>query len=622
MLAEPSRVRVQDPFLAAWIQALVQEGVPHQWKMCEETGRLENFRRAARGENGTYVGCTYNDSDVYKVAEAAAYGYIETRDFRLKAILDEFATLITAAQAPDGYIHTSIQVNHPDQRYLSLCSRHEMYCMGHLLEACCAYEQAIPDGKMRDVATRIGDHLVRTFGPGKRKGYCGHQEIELALARAGRQFDRPEFVALAKWMTDQRGTRPSPFEQEMADPVAREFSGGYSGLVEKEGRYDGAYCQDDKPLREQTKAVGHSVRAMYQFIGALETMEPGDSELLQTLETIWDNMVTRRTYITGGIGSSGNNEGFTRDYDLPNDTAYAETCAGIGLCMWAARMAAATGKLSYVKAFQKALYNNVLAGVSLDTTKYHYDNPLESFGDHQRVPWFDCACCPPNVARFLLGLGQYAVVSHGDWVTAVLPVSSDATVVCGSGSLSVRLESQYPWKSACTVRLRSVVPGHFRFRIPGTLLVQEHDGTEAVQDGDWAVYEGSAMTEVSFEVDLAVGTKLVASHPQVLHNAGRVAVQRGPIVFCAEERDNDGPVQHLSIARDEPLTEYWSDSVQEPLTFTTQGWRDHVSTENPTTSALAVTREEVTIRLRPYYSWNNGEPGSMQVWLRSPVPDA
>ena len=617
MLAELGRVKVIDPFFDTWTKHLVEQGVPHQWRMCEETGRLENFRRAARAESGTVVGRTYNDSDVYKVAEAAAYGYQLNGDPGLRAILDEFASLVTGAQCPDGYIHTAIQVNHPESRYLSLCSRHEMYCMGHLLEACCAYESALDDGRMKQVAIKIGDHLQATFGPGKRKGYCGHQEVEIGLAKAGRMFGRPGFIDLAKWMTDQRGTRPSPFEAEMADPAAREFSGGYQGLVEKDGEYVGGYFQDDMPLREQTQAVGHSVRAMYQFIGALETMAPGDDQLLATLETIWENMVARRTYLTGGIGSSGRNEGFTRDYDLPNETAYAETCAGVGLCMWSARMAVLTRKSSFAKAFQRTLYNNVLAGVSLDTTSYHYDNPLESTGGHRRTPWFDCACCPPNVARFLLGLGQYAVGVDSGEVTLVLPVSMDAAVDVGPHRLGIKVRSEYPWRSACRVTLTPDSTMKVVFRVPGTLAEPEAKPAGLIEEDGWVVFSAVTGDETSFEVDLGVATQVVASHPEVLHNSGRVAVVRGPLVYCAEERDNSGPAQRLALDPASLFATVETEDVRERLFLKTQGWRDDAVAGQLYPPADSVETVETDIVLRPYFSWNNGEPGTMQVWLRS-----
>ncbi|MBS1707142.1 MAG: glycoside hydrolase family 127 protein [Armatimonadetes bacterium] len=616
MLAPHTRVRVTAPLVTAWQDALIDRGLAHQWQMCEETGRTENFRRAARGEKGGFVGRYFNDSDIYKLAEAVAYAVQIRKSPELTNILGQCVTLIEEAQEADGYIDTYFQLEHPDKRYLNLAAKHEMYCMGHLLEACCAHEEAVADGRLRRVAERVADHLADTFGPDKRKGYCGHEEVELGLARTGIEFHRPQDIELSRWMTDMRGSRPSPFEDEINDPTSLAFAPFLPQLWCKGGKYVGAYGQDDLPLREQTTAVGHAVRAMYQFAGAMDVYGASDPALNTALQTIWHGLVERRMYVTGGIGSSHTNEGFTSDYDLPNKTAYAETCAGIGLCMWAARMGVAFGDATYFDVFERSLFNGVLSGMDFTTTAYHYENPLESSGDHVRQPWFDCACCPPNLARFVLSLGRYLVSWSGGTVSVNVPLAMEAQATMNGVDVRVQVESDYPHHGQVVVRLFPAAPVHgtLRLRVPGSCSTWScPEGGKANQGYLEWTREWKEGDEI--RLDLSLRAEFVRCNPHVTSNIGQVAVHRGPLVYCLEERDLGGKVQRFAIEESAGATESGDPDVRIGHRLHVYGTLDATDWHGSLYQTKQRQLMPVTAAMVPYATWGNRGPGSMQVWL-------
>ncbi|MDK3155868.1 glycoside hydrolase family 127 protein [Kamptonema cortianum] len=612
-------VRITDPFICAWQRSLAEDGLPHQWLQCEETSRLENFRRVARGESGGFEGIYYNDSDVHKIAEAACYAAALFPESAARQVLDEWIDLTRSAQSSDGYLVTYIQLDHPEKRYLSLATKHEMYILGHLLEACSAWGEAFGDGEPVRIGDRVADHLASTFGPGKRHGYCGHQEVEIGLARFGKLREERSYVDLAKYMTDARGCRPSPLEQELSDEAAMAFVGRPAWLLNGDGSYSGQYFQDDVPLREQRQAVGHSVRAMYQFCGALDCYGGSDEKLLDALQAIWSNMVDRRMYVTGGIGSSGRNEGFTQDYDLPNASAYAETCAAIGLCMWASRMAEATGEARYGEVFERALFNGVLAGVSLDGKEYHYDNPLESFGKHRRKPWFDCACCPPNVARFLLSLSRYTASLRRDELTLLLPIDQEIEWTINGSSVKVVVNGGYPWRGNLSVSVECERPTEFALRVRQPEWVRDSefrlsDGFLPDGKGHWVCRQ--VWNSETFEIGLKIPVETVVSDPRVVENRGRIAVQRGPVIYCCEEVDLGDAVQALAVDGGS-FQEGVGDGDRLPMTIQVDGWVDR---RGQSDSLYVAGRpnwvRRKAIPLVPYYYWNNRAAGSMQVWLR------
>lgn len=594
-----SQITVTDPFWLAWQQALIERGLAHQWRMCEETGRLENFRRAAAGESGGFQGLYYNDSDVYKLLEATVYAAHLAPASAWRSRMREVFDLIASAQMPDGYIHTFFQLDHPEKRFLSLAAKHEMYCMGHLIEACCAAGELFRDETAIGIARRVYDCLNSTFGPGKRLGFCGHQELELALCRLSDLVGDEGPRELAKWMTDRRGERPSPFEAEMADPTASAFSPWLPTLMNKGGKYDGAYAQDDKPLREQTQAVGHAVRAMYQFCGALDAYGGSDARLMRALETIWSNLTERRMYVTGGIGSSHRNEGFTADYDLPNRDAYAETCAGIGVVFWGWRMGVITGEAAYFDEVERSLYNGVISGMSFDAETYHYVNPLETDGTHVRKPWFDCACCPPNIARLVLSVGRYIATRGNDGQISInLPIACEIR----DEFLSIEVDGSYPWHG--DFRITADRETSVRFRRPGF----------ANPDGRARYETVSVRPSVVAEVSFPVRPKLIRANPKISDNLGKVAVMCGPLVYCLE---GDESVRGLGTFQIEPDPVFTQESHSDPrrkVTFHVRG--RHRQTEWPDQAYLdrAPVWADATVEMVPYFAWKSTAP--MQVWIR------
>lgn len=634
MLVGQAHVTLQDGFLGTWRDALLMHGIEHQWNWCESTGRLENFRRVAAGSTEYASAALYDDSDVHKIAEATAYALALKPTDRLRERWDAWLTLLEGAIQPDGYLHTWTTILHPEKRYLSLSRCHEIYCMGHALEALSAGIEVLADARAEALATRIADHLNHTFGPDRRPGSCGHPEVELALIRLGKLLGRPEYIELGKWMTDSRGTRPSPFEAEMRDPIAREHSTGYPALVMKGDVYDGSYFQDDLPLRQQTEAKGHSVRLMYLLCGALDGFA-SDPEMVGQVQKIWSNMVDRRTYITGGIGSSGKNEGFTTDYDLPNADAYAETCAAIGLCMVASRLARIENSARRFDQFETALMNNVLAGMNVFGTGYHYANPLASPTGVLRNSWFFCSCCPPNVARFLLSLERAFVQTDESEITIWQPVSMEVRLP--EGLLTIKSDLPFdggfqvlwtPSEGSTAPRLRIRLPiAHEAATVHGPGEIINGFLTASLpSDHDWQT-----------TVTAAFAPEVIHAHPRIEANLGRVAVRRGSLVFCLEadraEAHSFTPATKLTFdrrsvqARSVEQTDHKGGIV--PATG------DTLTAELPVITAtnLAVVKDdpeaqnlyqkdafatyEKSQELMPYAYWNNRGKTPMAVWIRS-----
>ncbi len=585
-------------------------GLAHQWRECEATGRLENFRRCGRGEVGGYQGLRFNDSDVYKLIEACAYGFALDPDCPVRAQVESAVADICSAQMADGYLNTHIQLVHPGKQWKSLSAMHEMYCAGHLIEAGVALFDATGESRLLDAGRRFADHIMSVFGPSGRFGYPGHQELEIALVRLSSLTGEGKYADFARWLVLSRGRSPSPFEAELGDPEVCALSPGVRALFVKDGSYDGAYAQDDVPLVEQTRAVGHAVRAMYLYCGALDCMG-GDSALLGALSRIWEGLVSGQMYVTGGIGSSERNEGFTSNYDLPNLDAYAETCAAVGLVMWAWRMHLATGSSQYVDVLERALFNSVLSGVSFSCDRYFYKNPLESDGRHSRKPFYACACCPPNVARQLLSVGQMAVCSGEGEISIAMPVAG--TYVAGSATVDI--ESGYPWSGGFVVRL-SEVSGLNRLllRVPdwaGEALVdgEPHGPGTVVLEREWR--DGECV-----EVRIDMRARWERSHPSVLGNAGRAALSRGPLVYCLEEHDL-GAAPHLwsadvcATVREVALSE-----ARQRVGLDVDGEIDVASGDGVYLDASEVEREPKAARFVPYFSWANRGANCMQVWVR------
>lgn len=622
-----SEVKLTDRFWTRRQKALIEAGLESQYQQIVQTERLENFHRAARGESGTYVGKIFNDSDVYKWLEACAYALVIHPQSEIKDRVNECVQAIVAAQQSDGYINTFLQVNHPHLKWRNLNAMHEMYCGGHLIEAGVALDQATGDRRLLDVAIRFADHVADSFGPSRRKGYCGHEEIEYALIRLAEHTAQPKYRELSQWMVLQRGSRPSPFEAELPDKEAMKLSPHSHDFLTREGVYSGEYLQDHAPVEEHSDVVGHAVRAMYLYMAAAEFASE-HPKMIGALERAWQNLTERRMYITGGIGPSGDNEGFTFDYDLPNRSAYAETCAAVGLAFWGRQMLEHSGDGAYADIVERSLFNGSISGVSLDGTLYFYTNPLESRGEHKRVPWFGCACCPPNIARLILSAPNYLLSASdqddpGVWIH--IPASLEADLRLAGTQCNLQIEADYPWSGDFTVAVNPDVPLEFavRIRIPAWCddfsLDQPDDWPEAEFEEGYAVLRRTWIAGDSLKVHMEMKPKWVGAHPNVLDDLERAALTMGPVVYCLEERDfGAAPAQFRANLGEEVESGGPVPELEDAPSLLVRG---DVASPNEADSLYSdfapVERKPSSARFIPYFTWCNRGPNGMAIWQRT-----
>lgn len=561
------------------------------------------------------------DSDLGKSIETIAYSLYRKPNAALEARADEIIDMYEKLQAPDGYLNSFFQRIKPEWKWTNLRDFHELYCAGHMIEGAVAYYQATGKRKFLDVMCRMADHCVKKFGrgPGQVRGYCGHEEIELALVKLARVTGRQDYMDLAKFFVDERGQAPNFFVEE-ARAHGRDPKGVQKSTLE--------YNQSHLPVREQTKVVGHAVRAMYLYAAMADlATEYNDDSLTAALERLWADLTRKQMYITGGIGPAAANEGFTDHYDLPNDSAYAETCASVGLVFWASRMLGRGPDRLYADILEQALYNGAITGLSLDGKTFFYDNPLESSGKHHRWTWHPCPCCPPNIARLVASLGSYIYQVADDDIAVHLFAESEARVELANGArFTLRQETDYPWSGDISIAIDPDVPARFAvsLRVPAwardvSLLLngQPIDAGAIGPEGyirierEWTKGDSLAMT-------LPLEPRLLRAHPAVRQDAGRVAIMRGPLVYCLEGADNGvglnsvllrhglGAAQTASIpdlrgaiAIDLPV-----------LRESAESWGEALYAEK------APETEPGQARMVPYHLWDNRAPGEMLVWLR------
>lgn len=613
------RVKITDPFWSGYFDRLVEVTLPHEFNEIVGTGRLANLERAADRETGGFQGIYFNDSDVYKWLEAVGYALALRPNAALKQMADRSIQAIEKAQEPDGYLNTYFQLEHPEQKWKNLGAMHEMYCGGHLIEAGVAWHEALGDDRLLGVSKRFADHVDATFGPGKRRGYCGHEEIELALVRLGEATGEARYTDLARWMVEERGGPDSPLEAELKTPAIQAISPWMKDHLEEGGTYNGEYSQDHAPIREHTQIVGHAVRAMYLYMAATDLADAkGDDALESALVRIWDNLTKRRMYVTGGIGPSAANEGFTADYDLPNLTAYAETCAAVGLILWAERLGRMTGNSEYLDVLERALYNGAISGISLKGDAFFYDNPLESDGRHERTAWFGCACCPPNIARLLGQIGRLAVGESESAVTFHLPIALEAETAHGT----FKVTGKYPYEGNVEIAVTPKVAGPFavRVRIPGwsddvSFDLEGFDEPAEYENG-YAIFNRVWKTGDVLKIDLGMEAKWVESNPRVRGNLGRVALTKGPLVYCGEDRDLGFDPRLLTVDT-EALPETVPNKALGVPSLTVEGTvEDEAFPDELYAEIGTADLREVSGAFIPYFAWNNRGKSAMQVWVR------
>lgn len=617
-----SHVQITDDFWKPKIEKVSMVTIP----VCIDqtavkTPRIRNFEIAAGKKKGKFQGIFYDDSDVYKALEAMAYSLKNHPDAALEKTADEWIDLIAGAQLPDGYIDTYYSLQFPEKRWTDM-SMHEDYNGGHLIEAAVAYYNATGKRKLLDVAIRFANHFNSLFGPGKRDWVTGHQELELALVKLYKVTDDAKYLKLADWLLSERGHKKAV---------------GYTWTDWK----DTAYAQDVKPVKEQKEITGHAVRAMYMYTGAADVAAlTGDEGYMHAMKNVWEDVVYRNMYITGGIGSSGGNEGFSIDYDLPNENAYCETCASVGMVLWNQRMGMLTGESKYVDVLEKSLYNGALDGISLAGDKFFYGNTLASMGRQARRDWFGTACCPANIARLIESLGNYIYGFDTKNIWVNLFVGSNTTVTMNGVPVAVKMQTNYPWDGKMAIEIDPEKQSSFgmRIRIPGWVSGEAVPGGlyafENKKAADIVVYlngkkldyttdKGYMVINQSWkkgdliEFELPMDIKRVVSRPEVKADIERVAIQRGPMIYCVEGTDNSGKVVNMVLPENAQLVAGKKTVLSENV----------VSVETEAT-ILAVTDDGNSVKAEkrkitaiPYYTWNNRGAGQMLVWLPQKIVD-
>ena len=615
--------------------------IPYQWDTlndnvpdAEPSHCIENFRIAAGEKNGEFYGAVFQDTDVAKWLEAVAYVLdSQGRDEELEKLADETIDLIGKAQGSDGYLNTYFTIKEPERRWTNLREGHELYTAGHMIEAAVAYYQATGKRKFLDIVMRFADLISERFGPedGKCHGYPGHPEIELALVKLYRVTGKKNYLETAKFFVDARGVGENYFFQEEKGERYQQIFPEFTG-------YEPEYSQSHKPVREQKTAEGHAVRAVYLYSAMADlAYEYQDESLLKACETLWKNMVTKRMYITGGIGSSGLLERFTVDYDLPNDRNYAESCASIGLAMFGKRMGQITRDAKYADIVEKALYNTVLAGIAMDGKGFFYVNPLEVWPDNclnrtsmehvkpVRQKWFGVACCPPNIARTLASLGQYIYGEDEESIFINLYVSNEAETQINGVPCKLTIDSDFLKNGNVKIYVKSQQDsgGKLALRIPvySRRFLVSRNGNEIssprIEKG-YLILEDMKAEEI-IAVSCNMEARFIHANPEVRADEGRVAIIRGPLVYCLEEADNGRNLSSLYIDTKAELTEAYEDELLGGVvTVTAKGKR--ISNEGWNEDELykeqEIQLEDVVLKAVPYCNWGNRETGEMAVWIK------
>lgn len=608
-----SEVQVKDHFWAPRQEVNRSASIPVNLDMLEKAGNLPNLRLAAAGAREGFTGPVFMDSDVYKALEAASYSLATHPDPALEKRLDEIIDVLAKAQQPDGYLNSYFIVKEPARRWMNLRDDHELYCAGHLFEAAVAHFRATGKTSFLEIATKLADNIDGVFGPGKRMGYAGHPEIELALVKLAEVTGEKRYFELSRFFVESRGRHF--FAEEHKTPA---------------DRYDGSYWQDDVPIADHNNIKGHAVRAAYLMSGVTDiAAETGDAGLLAMLDRVWKNTARRNMYLTGGIGPSAHNEGFTEDYDLPNRSAYQETCASVALAQWNHRLALLYGDAKYADVMERSLYNGVVAGVSLDGTKFFYVNPLESDGSHHRSPWFGCACCPPNVARTVASIGGYAYATGADGLYVNLYIQGSVRAKVGDAPVTLEVATRYPWEGDVALTVRPESPGRFavRLRVPGWArgaAVQVNG--EAVEsptiERGYIVLERDWKAGDTIALAFPMPVERMLAHPKVAADAGRLALQRGPIVYCVEAADNGDALNGAFLPWDAAVTaEPRPDLLGGVVTLSIAASRlSGLPDWSGKLYQPAPGVEKASLLAIPYAVWDNRAPGAMAVWLpTSPV---
>ncbi|HEX4372994.1 MAG TPA: beta-L-arabinofuranosidase domain-containing protein [Puia sp.] len=612
-----SQVQINDEFWKPRIDKIATATLPACIYQTEiATPRIQNFINAAKRKTGSFKGLVYDDSDVFKALEAISYSLKDNPDAALEKKADEWVDIIAAAQLPDGYLNTYYTLTDISKRWTQI-PNHEDYNAGHLIEAAVAYYNATGKKKLLEVAERYANHIDSTFRLQNRHWISGHEEIELALVKLYHTTKNDRYLKLADWYLQQRGQKTAM------------------------GWFTPAYWQDIKPVKEQTKITGHAVRAMYLYTGAADVAAAiGDTGYLKAMKAVWEDVVDRNMYLTGGIGSSGDNEGFSKDYDLPNADAYCETCASVGMVLWNQRMNILTGDAKYVDVLERTLYNAALDGLSLTGDRFFYGNPLASVGKDTRGEWFGTACCPANIARLVASLGNYIYNRSDNDIWVNLFIGSKTNVQMGKSNIGIEQQTNYPWDGSVKINISpdKKTKMALHIRIPGwangkavagdlyrfvntetkkiSLKINGNDAAYNLQKG-YAVIDREWKKGDVVELNLPMEVKEVVANDSVSADAGKAALQRGPLVYCIEGSDNNKKAWNILLPADAKFNTDFQKNLLNGVTT--------ISVELPVLTVSpdgrSILNEKKLVTAIPYYSWANRGGDDMQVWIPRTIKD-
>lgn len=634
------KIQIEDKFWKEYMELVREHVIPYQWEALNDripdaqpSHCIENFRVASGQQEGTFQGMVFQDSDVYKWLEAVAYSLTWHKDEELEKTADETIDLIGAAQQPDGYLDTYYIINGLEKRFTNLMDNHELYCFGHMTEAAVAYYRATGKRKFLDIAIKYAECIAGCLGTeeGKIPGYPGHEVAEMALAALYEVTGDEKHLKLAKYFIDQRGQAPLFFEEECKKNGNTCFWD--DSYMKKQ------YYQAGKPVREQDKAEGHAVRAVYLYSGMAEVAsKTEDKELFEACRKLWDNITQKQMYVTGAIGATEHGEAFSFDYDLPNDTVYGETCAAIGLIFFARRVFEITKDSRYADVMEQALYNGVISGMSLDGKSFFYVNPLEvepeaCLKDYnkrhvkpERQKWFGCACCPPNVARLLSSIGGYAFEESPDSLYMNLFVGGKLQTVKDGKENQITVETRYPWAGQIKITVENKEDSTFALalRIPG--WCQSYSLKVNKEPQEYSRNQGYAMLERTWKngdevlLTLDMPVQLVEANPLVREDLGKVAVTRGPLVYCLEETDNGKNLSGIYLEEDADFAiKEEPELLKGIVTIETQGKKVSQKGWNGETlyrTYQGKNYDPCSLKFIPYYAWTNRGVGEMTVWVK------
>ncbi|MEM2351610.1 MAG: glycoside hydrolase family 127 protein [Thermoproteota archaeon] len=596
-----TNVKLKDAFWAPRIELLLTSTLPVIYNKLEESGALDNFRRILGKVQTEFKGYVFADEHVYKWLEAAAWLLSYKHNYELEVKVKEVIELVKAVQEPDGYVNTRFY-GKPEERYKNLKWSHELYVGGHMIQAAIACKRTGICEKLFNVATKYAEHLCNTFGPGRLEMPDGHPEIEIALLELYREIRDKRLLELAEFFIELRG----------------------------KGKLDGwSYFVDNKPFKQLNEAPpgAHAVRFLYLTTGATDLyLEIGSKDLWEALNRLWLDVVNKKMYITGGVGSRHDGEAIGEAYELPNDRAYSETCASIANIMWNYRLLLATGEAKYADIMELTLYNSALSGISLDGKLFFYVNPLADRGKHRRQPWFPCPCCPPNIARLLASLPGYFYNTSIDGIWINLYASSEAGIEFKGKKIKIEQVTNYPWEGRILIKVYPEVEDEFAiyFRIPGwaekaKVYINEKLLDMPIRPSTYLRIERLWREGDIVKLDIEMPIKLFTSNPMVIHNTSKVAIERGPLIYCLEQADNPGvDVWNIALTTESTLKAVFEPSLLNGvMVIEGTGYVLEYDAQRLYTDLgkFSLRAKKTKFRAIPYYAWSNREPGPMSVWI-------